>query len=107
MENLQMQPWMEEIEPNMLPEPYHKIYEIIGLAATIKLAFEFQGTNVYFAKMDGTIKAIRDKRIRDEYNGYNIKDLVKKYGLTETWVRQILSENPVESNQGSLWEMSG
>jgi len=98
---------MEEIEPNMLPEPYRKIYEIIGLASTLKLAFEFQGTSVYFAKMDGTIKAIRDKRIRDEYNGYNIKELVKKYGLTETWVRQILSENPVESNQGSLWEMSG
>lgn len=103
---LQMPPWVEEISPEILPEPYRKLSELIGVEATLKLAHEYQGTSLYFAKLDTTIKQIRDKKIRYEHNGRNIKELAIKFGLTEVWVRQILNVNQVESNQMNLFEIS-
>lgn len=104
MENFKVEEWMREISSDILPEPYKRISSLIGLENTLILANEFQGMNVYFAKLDSTIKSVRDRRIREEYNGNNMKDLARRFGLTETWIRQILSENPVESNQINLFE---
>lgn len=99
-----MQEWMKEINPEVLPEPYKKLTSIIGLENTLKLAEEFQGTTLYFAKLDSTLKYLRDEKIREEFNGSNHKELAVKYGLTETWIRKILLEKPEESNQIRLFE---
>lgn len=96
--------WMNDIDPAMLPEPYRRLVALIGIANVLRLAEEFQGMNIYFPKLDGTLKIVRDKRILDEYNGYNIKELARKYGLTENWIRQLIAENPTESNQMRLFE---
>ena len=105
MESLQTQTWVNDVEPDMLPEPYRKLSDILGVENVLKLADEFQGTNIYFPKLDGTLKLIRDKKILEDYQqGSNMKLLARKYGLTETWVRLILAENAVDSNQLSLFE---
>ena len=101
---LHPQPWMNEISADILPEPYRRMFSILGVEVTLKIAAEFQGMNVYFPKLDGTLKTIRDRRIRDEFNGHNVRELARRFGLTETWIRQILAENPTESNQGDLFE---
>jgi len=98
-----LEQWMKEINPEVLPEPYRKLTSIIGLENTMKLAKEFQGTTLYFTKLDSTIKLIRDKKIREEFDGGNHKQLAIKYGLTEAWVRKILAERPDESHQPSLF----
>ena len=98
------QDWVKEIQAELLPEPYRKLSEEIGIENVIVLADEFQGTSVYFPKLDGLLKSLRDHRIRDEYTGNNVKDLARKYGLTEVWIRSILQENPVESNKINLFE---
>lgn len=94
-----MEEWMKELNPEVLPEPYRKLTSFIGLEHTMKLAEGFKGTTLYFAKLDSTLKLIRDKKIREEFNGGNHKELAVKYGLTEAWVRKILAERPDESNQ--------
>lgn len=98
-----MEPWMQEIDPATLPEPYRKLTSLIGMEATMKLAKEFQGTMIYFAKLDSTIKMIRDKKIRDEFKGWNHKDLARRFGLTEAWIRKILSEGQPECTQLTLF----
>lgn len=97
-------PWVKDITPELLPEPYRKLSEEIGIENVIILTEKFQGTSVYFPKLDGLLKSLRDRQIRDEYNGDNVKDLARKYGLTEVWIRSILAECPVESNQINLFE---
>lgn len=96
--------WVREIDPELLPEPYKKLASLIGLDNALKLAREFQGTCVYFAKLDNVLRLIRDKQIRHDFNGANHKQLARKYGLTETWIRQILAERPRECNQIALFD---
>ncbi|HWP96430.1 MAG TPA: Mor transcription activator family protein [Syntrophomonadaceae bacterium] len=102
--SIKNQEWVKEIQSELLPEPYRKLSEEIGVENVLVLAEEFQGTSVYFPKLDGLLKSLRDHRIRDEYNGHNGKDLARKYGLTEVWIRSILNECPVESSQMNLFE---
>jgi len=94
-----MEPWMKNMDPELLPEPYRKLCSLIGLENTLKLAEEYQGTSLYFAKLDSALKTLRDQTIRDEFRGGNYKELALKYGLTETWVRKIVSEG---SDPGQL-----
>lgn len=101
MRNLE---WINDINPEILPEPYRRLAALIGIANVLRLAEEFQGMSVYFPKLDGTLKIVRDARILDEYDGCNIKELARKYGLTESWIRQLIAENPTESNQMRLFE---
>lgn len=96
--------WIKYLDPEVLPEPYRKLSKMIGLENTLLLAQEFQGTNLYLPKLDSTLKAARDKRIREEFDGQNIKALALKYGLTESWVRQILGGYVADSNQGTLFD---
>jgi len=96
--------WMNDIDPEILPEPYRRLVGLIGIENVLRLAEEFQGMSIYFPKLDGTLKIVRDKRILDEYNGSNIKELARKYGLTENWIRQLIADNPVESSQMRLFE---
>lgn len=106
-DSIRNQDWVREIDVELLPEPYKKLSEVMGIENAIALAEEYQGTSIYFPKLDGYLKSMRDRRIREEYNGHNIKDLARKYGLTEVWIRAILQENPTESNQMALFEGVG
>ena len=44
-------------------------------------------------------KALRDKRIQKEYNGYNAKELAQKYELSVNWVLNICKDNPLPEQQ--------
>lgn len=103
MENLQIDSWMKDIDPDMLPEPYRRLSKSLGVETAIKLAMEYQGTTVYFAKLDGFIKTIRNSRIREEFDGSNTSELAIKYNLTEVWIRQILADIMPDERQGSLF----
>lgn len=100
---MEMQPWIADIDPEMLPEPYRKLSKVLGIENVIKLTKEYQGTTVYFPKLDSTIKTIRNSRIHEDFNGGNITELAIKYNLTEVWVRQILDDVLPDDNQGTLF----
>lgn len=81
--------WMLKIPPEELPEPYPYLAQIIGLEATLKIAMELGGESVYFRKLG---VRMRNRRILEEYNGYNIRKLAVKYAITQQRVRQILKK---------------
>lgn len=81
-----------ELNINDLPEPYRTIAEICGIDKTIELAKTFSGEQVYFPKYDTVYRPLRDKKILEEFNGYNFRTLAKKYGLTEMAVRRICAD---------------
>jgi Mor family transcriptional regulator len=87
--------WLSEIAAEMsidcLPEAYQDIAQIIGIEATLQLSEYLGGTRFYFRKIDGLLMDKRDERIRKEFNGGNHVELARRYRLTETRIRDILS----------------
>lgn len=98
--------WYDEINSNELTEPYRELANIIGLKNTIKVAEKYQGMALYLPKLDALIRKLRDDKIRAEFNGGNYRELAIKYKLTEVWVRQIVDERPIDSNQLTLFEVA-
>lgn len=82
---------MNEIEllKDDLPEVYNLLVNEIGLENAIKIAKLFGGQYVYFQKYESIERPLRDKKIRDEFNGYNYRSLAKKHNLSEIQIRNI------------------
>lgn len=72
---------------------------IIGIDAYIRLVKSFGGTSVYILKEDSLIKDIRDKNIRNEFNGSNYMYLAKKYNLTDRTIREIVDNKRLLDGQ--------
>lgn len=75
-----------------LRDEQKRIAEEVGLEVYLKLTRAFGGTHIYIAKTDEIIKRkSRDEQIREEFNGYNYSELATKYGLSDVWIRNIVS----------------
>ncbi|KGP77286.1 hypothetical protein JT05_00050 [Desulfosporosinus sp. Tol-M] len=90
-----MEELIQDIKNEDLPEIYSELAECIGKENALKLGLAFAGVYLYIPKLDKLIIPLRNSKIIKEYNGYNIKQLAIKYGLTEYWIRNILKRNPV------------
>lgn len=105
-----MERWVNDIEINDLDEPYYQIAEKIGIEAAIEIAKMFQGSQVYFPKVETSCNPKRKELIKQEFNGYNYKELAEKYGFTERWIREICRDrvdrerNRPPENQVSIFD---
>lgn len=85
------------LELEALREEQRQIAEVIGVENYLKLTREFGGTTIYIAKAEEIVKRNeRDEKIREEFDGSNYAQLAVRYGLTEVWVRNIVSEKAEE-----------
>lgn len=91
-----MENWMREIKIADLDEKNREIAELIGVESLLLLLENFGGDRIYFNKIDEVTKSVRDRKIKNEYNRYNLIDLAKKYDLTVESVRRILRDEPPE-----------
>lgn len=79
-----------------LNELWQQVAGIIGIENVKKLFTEFPGSCVYIPKQDDLERNSRNKRICAEFNGYNFRELAKKYDLTEISIRRIVSDRMKE-----------
>lgn len=85
------------IELDDLRDEQRGIAQAIGIEAYLTLSRTYGGMTIYIAKAEDIMeRKRRDERIREEYDGTNITRLARKYGLTETWIRNIVSEKAKE-----------
>ncbi len=65
----------------------------VALVMADTIRAEFGGTLVYITKEDQHPREthVRDEAIRAAFDGSNIRQLARKFGLSEMWVRKILS----------------
>ena len=98
--------WTEEITPDMLPKQHRILVEIIGLEATLALSKGLGGVDYYIPKMDGVMRNARDKLIRRDYNGRNVKELALKYELSAVQIYTIIKESDVLPGQCSFFDDS-
>ena len=58
----------------------------------VALCFRSGGRGFYLPQADRVKRALRDKKIFDDYDHRNIRTLVRKYGLSEQKIYEVLRE---------------
>lgn len=81
-----------ELKPEYLCGIYSEIAALLGTDAALKLHNRFRGTQVSFPVELLSREYIFEK-IKQEYNGSNIRELATKYGYTEKWIRKIVKSD--------------
>ena len=77
---------LDRVQMSDLDEEQQQVAELIGLDNYKRLVSVFGGLSIYIPKM------ARDEQIREEFDGYNFKELAGRYGLTEVRIRSIVSD---------------
>jgi len=73
-------------------EDLQYLFDSLGFDNFLKLCKHFEGRSVYFKKV--IVKDMLKEKIIFEYSkGENYKNLARKYGYTESWIRCICNGN--------------
>ena len=84
----------DKLTIEMIPDGiWRTVAEEIGVTNLIKLAELVGGANIYIPKAESFVRPVLYEKIKEEYNGYNIALLARKYGITERWVREICGDD--------------
>ena len=84
---------IEKIESlGQLSGDQRELAESIGLEAYNMLIENFGGCQMYIPKRETIFKNIRNKEIQKYFNGFNYRELAKKYNLSKKTVYKIVSE---------------
>ena len=82
----------EEIRLEDLSEGQQEVAALIGPENFRKLMEAYGGAYLYIPKTDRLERMERNERIRAEFDGYNFRELARKYDLTEITIRSIVSD---------------
>ena len=83
---------MDHLNTGLLNEVYREIGERLGMDTAVEIHRMYQGQQISFPVHLYSSKYIRENVIR-EYDGNNLRDLVKKYGYSEKTIRRMLQKN--------------
>ncbi len=70
---------------DMYNDVYRDLMELIGLENTLKVYSHYNGQQLSFPKRLYS-RVYVERKVIEEYDGTNIKQLAKKYSYTERWV---------------------
>ena len=87
---------LDRVQMEDLDEEQRTLAGLIGIEAFRALVRNYNGTPIYIPKIESLEKPVRDELIREEFDGKNYRELALKYGLTETWIRNIVIEKARE-----------
>lgn len=86
---------MEQVELSDIPEKHQPVVSLIGLDNFLKLCKHTVGDSLYFPMSESILRKARNRLIIQEYNGYNLSELSKKYDLTKKQIKNIVkAQNP-------------
>ena len=75
-----------------LQEQYRELANVIGIDNLIKLSSYLGGTQIYIPRKEHIVKTVKYQAIKREFDGNNIKQLSKKYGVSESTVYRIIRQ---------------
>ena len=99
-----MRELVNETKEEDIADSYRPIVDIIGVDAFVELSIYACGDELYFPKQENIVAPARNRRVKKEYNGYNLKELAEKYNLTTVQIRNILKDEPM-IGQMSIFDM--
>lgn len=93
-ETRQPSAWEAEIQLKDLPGEFRELGRLIGLSALLHIMRHFEGDKVYFPKIDGAFKTVRDAAIHREWKKCRDPRYIgQKFGLTVQQVREIVGDH--------------
>lgn len=81
-----------KLSPDQVPEDLYWLYELVGLERFLKIIDTAGGEFLYFPKRSTLERDLRRKAILGEFDGTNLRQIARKYGLSERHVRSILQQ---------------
>ena len=94
-----MKEWMKELTIDDLDEKNSEIAKLIGMDNFLLLCEYFGGTRLYINKLDHVTSILRNRKIREEYNGYNLQQIVRQYNLTEIQIQRIIKDDLTDERE--------
>lgn len=82
--------WEKDMTIEMFDEQYQPIIEIIGVEDFLLLTEYLGGSSFYIPKKERVTSITRNEMIKKEFNGYNFKQLARKYRLSTRSIRDIV-----------------
>lgn len=74
-------------------ENHRPLVELIGLDKFLLLCDYIKGEEFYFPQVNKILIPARNRRIKKEFNGYNKKELARKYNLTVVQIGAIIRQD--------------
>lgn len=86
---------LKYVDVSDIPETYQPVVSLIGLDNFLKMCQYAVGDELYFPMQESILRNARNRLIIQEYNGHNLAELSRKYGLTKKCIRNIVKgSNP-------------
>lgn len=86
---------LESVDVSGIPETHQPVVSLIGLDNFLKLCRYAMGDELYFPMQESVLRNARNRLIIQEYNGYNLAELARKYNLTTKHIKNIVKgSNP-------------
>ncbi len=82
---------MEDIKNSTVAE----LAEIVGIEAAMKIVEVYSGSVIYLPKMESVLATVRDRHIREEFDGTNGHKLAIRYNVSDSWVLRVVNEKQV------------
>ena len=82
---------LELLSINDIPDSIKDVVEVIGIDAFKDLVKLAGGSNLYIPNESNLVKPIRNRKIKEEFNG-NYRDISIKYGISEVQARNIVNK---------------
>lgn len=82
------------LTPEQVPEETRWLCDIVGMEQFLEIIDMAGGQFIYLPKRATLEKPLRHAAIRQEFNGENLRQLSRKYGVTERHIRTILKDPP-------------
>ena len=73
-----------------VPEILQGLVDIMGIEAFIELIKQYGGSSLYIPNENSVLKPIRNRLIKENFNGNNYKQLAKEFKISEMQVRNII-----------------
>jgi len=80
----------KKINPDDVGKEMRLLSDCIGFDAVLTLAKIYGGKRIYIHKYDSIARAARNRLIKTEFTGENVRQLAKRYKLTTTRIKIIL-----------------
>lgn len=73
-----------------VPEILQGLVDIMGIEAFIELIKQYGGSSLYIPNENSVLKPIRNRLIKEYFNGNNYKQIAKEFKISEMQVRNII-----------------
>lgn len=80
---------LDQVQMDDLIDDQREIAGITGIEAYRNLVRHFSGEQIRIWSISKLVKKIRDDQICREYDGHNVKQLSRKYGLSDQTIWEI------------------